>query len=125
VCWFALREDGGGFTVIRLTAALKSVSDYYLCYYLVCVFVLKKCRVMSDSEEEIQERQLKIVLLGDGASGKVQNTTEISLNITKHQQNKHTYSLYHHNDTTTHIWRHFITFIASMMRYYTVSYRVT
>ncbi|XDV37870.1 hypothetical protein PO909_007442, partial [Leuciscus waleckii] len=25
---------------------------------------------MSDSEEEIQERQLKIVLLGDGASGK-------------------------------------------------------
>ncbi|KAG1934652.1 ras-related protein Rab-28 [Pimephales promelas] len=29
-----------------------------------------KCRVMSDSEEEIQERQLKIVLLGDGASGK-------------------------------------------------------
>lgn len=32
--------------------------------------VCRDLRGMSDSEEEIQERQLKIVLLGDGASGK-------------------------------------------------------
>ncbi|XP_052010598.1 ras-related protein Rab-28 isoform X2 [Xyrauchen texanus] len=34
--------------------------------------------MMSDSEEEIQERQLKIVLLGDGASGKTSLATRIA-----------------------------------------------
>ncbi|XP_056626219.1 ras-related protein Rab-28 [Triplophysa dalaica] len=33
---------------------------------------------MSDSEEEIQERQLKIVLLGDGASGKTSLSTRFA-----------------------------------------------
>ncbi|XP_059378263.1 ras-related protein Rab-28-like isoform X3 [Carassius carassius] len=33
---------------------------------------------MSDSEEEIQERQLKIVLLGDGASGKTSLATRFA-----------------------------------------------
>lgn len=44
----------------------------FVCVELSCAAVVV---VMSDSEEEIQERQLKIVLLGDGASGKVQNTS--------------------------------------------------
>ncbi|XP_051505372.1 ras-related protein Rab-28-like isoform X2 [Myxocyprinus asiaticus] len=34
--------------------------------------------MMSDSEEEIQERQLKIVLLGDGASGKTSLATRFA-----------------------------------------------
>lgn len=71
--WFALREDGGGCVSDQIKPLLLNLSFHLVCFLIVCLFVLN-CAivvVMSDSEEEIQERQLKIVLLGDGASGKV------------------------------------------------------
>ena len=67
-------------------SALPPQFPYYLCYnYFQShdknLQKLVLCHMMSDSEEETKDKQLKIAILGDGSAGKVRRRIIITGNL--------------------------------------------